>query len=183
MKIIFLDHDGVICLPEQWGGRRSKLAKWNKLNPDNKVFYEYDDHKMDVEYRFDNFDSKAVKVLNRILKETDAEIVVSSDWRHSCSLEEMKDLYKKYGVIKSPIDYTIPLDDIDFKSFRIPIGYEEERSLEIKKWLKSNEVESWVAVDDLDMSLYLKNFVQTKKRNEGIKQLGIASKIITILNK
>ena len=34
-----------------------------------------------LEYRFDNFDQKAVKVLNEILEQTDAEIVVSSDWR------------------------------------------------------------------------------------------------------
>lgn len=183
MKVLILDHDGVVCLPEQWGGRQLKLKKWNKLNPDNQVFYEYEDYKMDVEYRFDNFDEKSVKVLNRILKETDAEIVVSSDWKNMCTLEEMKDLYKKYGVIKSPIDYTIPLDNDDFKLFRIPIGYEEERSLEIKKWLKQNKVDSWVAIDDLNMTDYLTNFIHAKRRNEGIKQHGIASKIITILNK
>jgi hypothetical protein len=33
---------------------------------------------------------KALKVLNQILIETDVEIVVSSDWRFSCTLDEMK---------------------------------------------------------------------------------------------
>ena len=27
MKVIFLDHDGVICLPQQWGGRHKKRKK------------------------------------------------------------------------------------------------------------------------------------------------------------
>ena len=36
----------------------------------------------------DDFDSKAVKLLNRILDETGAEIVVSSDWRNWSTLEQ-----------------------------------------------------------------------------------------------
>jgi hypothetical protein len=36
---------------------------------------------VDVKYRFDYFDKKAIKVLNQVLEETGAEIVVSSDWR------------------------------------------------------------------------------------------------------
>jgi hypothetical protein len=43
-------------------------------------------------------------------------------------------------------------------------------------------VEKWVAIDDLDLS-NLKNFVHTKKMNEGIKQNGIKDKLINILNK
>jgi hypothetical protein len=61
---------------------------------------------MNVEYRFDNF-NKTLKVLNQILIETDVEIVVSSDWRFSCTLDEMKELFRKYGVVKEPIDYTL----------------------------------------------------------------------------
>ena len=28
MKAIFLDHDGVICLSTEWGGRLKKQSKW-----------------------------------------------------------------------------------------------------------------------------------------------------------
>ena len=28
MKVIFLDHDGVICLSSEWGGRFKKQEKW-----------------------------------------------------------------------------------------------------------------------------------------------------------
>ncbi len=192
MRVIFLDHDGVVCLVQQWGGRTRKQTEWNRLNPDNTVYYEYDYNKMDVEYRFDDFDEKSVRVLNQIIKDTDAEIVVSSDWRHSCTLEEMQDLYRKFGVIKSPIDYTPQLDNEDFKredlvtpnwsGIRIPLGYEAERAMEIKKWLLINKVDSWVAVDDLNMESYLDNFVHTKRMNEGIKQSGVKQKIIKYLN-
>ena len=40
-----------------------------------------------MEYRFDNFNKKAIKVLNEILEETGAELVTSSDWNNwqTCS--------------------------------------------------------------------------------------------------
>jgi hypothetical protein len=184
MKILFLDHDGVMCLATEWGGREKKRIAWNRLNPDNSVYYTYDDYKMDVEYRFDNFNEKAVKVLNKILEETDAEIVCSSDWRYDCTLSEMKDLFKKYGVVKGPIDYTPNLDVEDFKFLEEngKKGFEDERSIEIQKWLRLNpQVTHWVAVDDLNMSADLTNFVHTKRQNEGIKQAGIKEKIMSYL--
>jgi hypothetical protein len=44
--------------------------------------------------------------LNEILEQTGAEIVVSSDWRIWCSVEEMGDYYESQGIIKRPIDFT-----------------------------------------------------------------------------
>jgi hypothetical protein len=75
MKIIFLDHDGVLCLSNNWGSRMKKQAKWGgrKLSMSLK--------EIPLEYRFDNFDKKAVETLNDILDLTGAEIVVSSDWK------------------------------------------------------------------------------------------------------
>ena len=35
MKVIFLDHDGVICLSNNWGGRTKKWAKYRSTNPDS----------------------------------------------------------------------------------------------------------------------------------------------------
>ena len=59
MKVIFLDNDGVICLANNWGGRRKKQEKWGgrKLSMTSK--------EIPLEYRFDDFDKKAIKVLNK----------------------------------------------------------------------------------------------------------------------
>ena len=195
MKVIFLDHDGVVCLAPEWGGRKQKIRLWNKNNPDKFIYGDYDANEIDVEYRFDNFNPGAVKVLNQILAETDAEIVVSSDWRFDCTLEEMQDLYRKYGVIKSPIDYTPVSLPADCDYYWDPFDkseYEQTRSQEITLWLSEHpEVTNWVAVDDINMSerfddfgnkLWgLSNFVHTKRMNEGIKQLSIKQKIIKFL--
>ena len=78
MKVIFLDHDGVICLADNWGGRSKKWAQYRSANPESSR----DMGQAPVEYRFDNFDQKAIKVLNEILEETGAEIVVSSDLKN-----------------------------------------------------------------------------------------------------
>src|SRR5690554_4610312 len=100
MKVIFLDHDGVICLPEQWGGRHKKARKYRK---DKKLSY---DEPVDVDARFDNFDEKCVDILNEIIEETECEIVVTSDWRLEATLEEMGTYYENQGIIKKPIDFT-----------------------------------------------------------------------------
>lgn len=183
-KIIFLDHDGVICLATEWGGRSKKKVLWNRTYPDNQVIYEFDNNKMDVEYRFDDFNAKAVNILNEILLETDAEIVISSDWRFDCTLKEMNHFYNLSGVIKGPIDYTPTLDLEDFRYLELNAkkGYEDERAIEIKKWLALHpEVTHWVAIDDLNMSADLTNFVHTKRQNEGIKQCGIKEKVLKYL--
>ena len=62
MKIIFLDNDGVICLSNNWGERAKKWANFKRDNPD----VEFTDRP--VLCRFDDFDDKAVKVLNEILE-------------------------------------------------------------------------------------------------------------------
>jgi hypothetical protein len=79
-KIIFLDHDGVICLSEAWGGRFKK--KGFDSNPETPI-----------DIRMDDFDVKAVKVLNNIIEITGCEIVVSSDWKLHGTLEQMKEMY------------------------------------------------------------------------------------------
>lgn len=75
MKVIFLDHDGVICLFDNWGTRLKKQKEWGGRKLSMSM------SQIPLEYRFDNFDTKAVEVLNEILEETGAEIVVSSDWK------------------------------------------------------------------------------------------------------
>ena len=180
MKVLFLDHDGVICLPNNWGSRYKKQKAFQKKHGFISV------NKMDVFHRFDSFDKKAVDVLNEIITITDLEIVISSDWRLYCTLEEMQKFYQKEGVIKSPIGFTPIFKDIkdvpeDFP-WKMSICLEQQRAFEIKTWLNENpNVTNWVAVDDLDMRSEiwgLDNFVLCSKSSEGIKQSGVKEKII-----
>ena len=189
MKTIFLDNDGVICLSNNWGGRSKKWAKYRSANPETSRYID----DAPVEVRFDDFDKKAIKVLNEILEETDAEIVVSSDWRCHANLEELGEYFLSQGILKKPIGFTKLLGQCNQ-----PENYEwlhkwdleQSRSLEILQYLRDNpEITQWVAVDDLDMGKNgeewkdwgLDNFVLTPNSNEGIKQLGIKEKIIKFL--
>lgn len=173
MKAIFLDNDGVMCLAQQWGGRDKKIKKWKLQNPESEGYVN--DKRIPAHVRMDSFDQKAVKVLNEILEKTGAEIVVSSDWKLHCSLEDLQDMFLKYGVSKSPIATTPnhilkSIDDIEIT-----------RVAEIEEWLSQNpQVDKWVAVDDLDLSA-LASFVQTKKQMQGIKESGIKDKILKLL--
>jgi hypothetical protein len=192
MKVIFLDHDGVICLSNNWGSRHKKQKEWGGRVPFMSV---YD---VPVEYRFDDFDTKAIKVLNSILEITGAEIIVSSDWRTYATLEELGQYYELQGVIKKPIGITKTLAECntpkDFIWSR-QWDLEQTRSFEIHQYLKEHpSITSWVAIDDLDMGKTgkyysmefthdwgLENFVHTPRSNEGIKQSGIKDKIVSYL--
>ena len=201
MKVIFLDNDGVICLANNWGSRLKKQDKWGGMKLSMRG------REIPLEYRFDNFDQKAVKVLNSILEETDAEIVVSSDWRFHATLDELGDYYKSQGIIKRPISVTEKFHYRDWveEGFIKPHGefpwsrmddLEQQRHFEIKRWLRDHpEVTHWVAIDDLFMGVHvenstygpfdrewgLENFVWTPRDWEGIKQSGLKDKVLKFL--
>ena len=196
MKVIFLDHDGVICLSNNWGSRFKKQKNfYTEENPRNLEV------ETPVEYRFDNFDEKAIKVLNEILEEAGAEIVVSSDWKRWANVQEMGEYYESKGVIKKPIAFTPDLGQCTWYNDKVWIwspdwDLEMSRVIEIKQYLHDHpEITHWVSIDDLDMGKTgkkwgmefehdwaLDNFVLTPKGNEGIKQSGIKEKVIKFLN-
>jgi hypothetical protein len=179
MKVIFLDHDGVICLSNNWGGRFKK--KGFDSNPETP---------MDI--RMDSFDTKAIKVLNYIIEKTGCEIVVSSDWKRWGTLEQMQNMYVKRGI-KPPVALTPDLKECTVHGNNFiwskEWDLEQTRSIEIKQYLHDHpEITHWVAVDDLNMSdgeewrnWGLRNFVLTPKSYEGIKQCGIKEKILKFL--
>ena len=190
-KVIFLDHDGVICLSNNWGGRTKKWSKYRSANPDSSKEIKY----APVSVRFDDFDTKAVKVLNEILEETGAEIVVSSDWKLHATLEELGEYYEQQGIIKKPIALTPNISQCkDYESNFIwspRWELEQIRTIEIKQYLHDNpEFIQWVSIDDLNMGKIgepwkdiwaINNFVLTPKSNEGIKQSGVKEKILNYL--
>jgi hypothetical protein len=194
MKVIFLDHDGVICLSSEWGGRFKKQQKAGR-----KLSQSIDS--LPVVARFDNFNKKAIDILNEILEETNAEIVVSSDWKRWATVEEMGEYYESQGIKKKPIGFTKSHVDCTCYSehtFQWSPKWmlEQERSIEITQYLQDHpEITHWVAVDDLNMGIPqtheswgememdwgLTNFVLTPKSREGIKQTGIKESILKFL--
>jgi len=203
MKVIFLDNDGVICLANNWGSRLKKREKWGGMK------LSMSGSEIPLEYRFDNFDPKAVKVLNEILEKTGAEIVVSSDWRLYANIEELGDYYESQGIIKRPIGMTevfhytnwvnegfIQSDEEDKFPWSRNDYREQERHFEIMRYLGNYpSITHWVAIDDLHMGIDvaassygpyerdwgLKNFVWTPRDWEGIKQSGVKEKILKYL--
>ena len=186
--VLFLDNDGVICLSNNWGSRVKKRKK-------DKISLVMNDPDVDPKYRFDYFDKKAVKVLNHVLEETGAEIVVSSDWRLYATLEELGDYYLSEGIIKKPIAFTkryIGCDKPDEFEWVRRTMYEQQRCIEIRQYLIDHpEITHWVCIDDLELGERdtqgreqkwgLSNFVHTPRENEGIKQSGIKEKLLQYL--
>jgi hypothetical protein len=155
MKVIFIDIDGVLATAPCWN-----------MNRDNK----WDAYP---------FDKKAVKVFNEIIEKTGAELVLSSDWKHYYTMNQMKEIFLEFnGVIKAPFDRT------PFSSEYTAMNLEGGRVTEIKMWLEENKeklgITHWVAVDDLKM-FELENFVNCPKSMEGIKQSGVKEKILKFL--
>ena len=193
MKCIFLDHDGVICLSSNWGGRAKKWSKYRSENPESSS----DKRDAPVEVRFDDFDEKAVSILNQILEETGAEIVVSSDWKRWANVEEMGEYYESKGIIRKPIALTPDLGDCTWENpereswvWSPRWDLEMSRVVEIRQYLYDHpEITHWVAIDDLHLGKTdeswknwgLSNFVLTPRSNEGIKQSGIKEKILKYL--
>jgi len=193
MKCIFLDHDGVICLSTNWGGRAKKWSKYRSENPESSS----DKRDAPVEVRFDDFDEKAVRILNQILEETGAEIVVSSDWKRWANVEEMGEYYESRGIIRKPIALTPDLGDCTWENpereswvWSPRWDLEMSRVVEIRQYLYDHpEITHWVAIDDLHLGKTdeswknwgLDNFVLTPRSNEGIKQSGIKEKVIKYL--
>jgi hypothetical protein len=178
MKVLFLDHDGVICLYKNWGSRFGKTVG------------------DDVDLKTDDFDSQCIQTLNEIIEITGCEIVVSSDWRDEFSLNELGQLYKIRGILKAPIDVTGSYNDIiringypDYvvtQSKYIYITPSVNRIVEINHYVDTHpEIESYCVVDDMNLQLGkvgVKNFIRTVP-NLGIKKVGIKEKIVKLLNK
>ena len=110
MKVIFLDIDGVLQ-PYASKNRfeidrkvlRERLSK--ELNTDYTIYNEYD-----VAACYADWDKEAVERIKKIIKKTDAKIVISSDWRSKELPNKMKDFLKIHNMDKYWVGET---DDID----------------------------------------------------------------------
>ena len=150
MKLIFLDIDGVLATEEC------------SQKPHHKIFAY-------------PFDAECVSVLNDILRETNAEIILSSDWRlmYNNDLTILDELFKHNGVIKSPIDVTPSLRKGQY-----------QRQAEIQNYINSNteKIKSFVILDDALITIFPENFVKCNL-TEGVKEKGLQERVVEILSK
>lgn len=119
MKVIFLDIDGVLVT-------RNSI-KYQHLNyPDESTIL---------------FSKKAIKNLNKLIRLTDAKIVISSTWRLFHKVEDLQKIFKKQKV-KGEIVSTTSVEKATLEE-DIP------RGKKIADWLEQHSnVEQYVIIDD-----------------------------------
>lgn len=156
-KIIFLDIDGVLV--------------HNKINLRETV------HIKDLELH--PADTKCITILEDIIKQTDASIVLSSTWR-MFGFNIMKRWFNHFSglLCERLIDFTPTMHHIIFN----------QRFTEISTWLvKHPETKKFIIIDDDSVvpaeNSILKNFIHIKNGwvQEGI-QLSHQEEAIKILN-
>lgn len=144
MKIIFLDIDGVLN---------------NYSSKSNSVLKK----QQDTHYPF-LWEPELVKILNRIIEETEAKVILSSSWR------TMRDAY---NVIVN--DMKIHISDETPKTFKT-------RGHEIQTWLDNNPfVDKFVILDDAADMDHLKSYLLQTDGEFGLTD-EIADKAIKRLN-
>jgi len=152
MKLLFVDIDGPLATD---GCSDVKFkTKWHnnlyKMNP------------------------SCVKILNEILEETGAEMILSSDWKLHFTLEQIGEIFEWNEVIKKPIAFTIS-ESVSMSDL------ERNRIHQITKTLEIHNPEKWVAFDDLFMQKGLTNFVLVDPL-EGLAGDGVKDRILSFLN-
>ena len=155
---VLLDIDGVLATPTQY---YTNKKKWHPM---------YDCYR---------FDEKCVKVLNQIIEKVDPIIILSSDWKDHYTIDVLNEIFKWNSVNAEVSDITSSSWGVQFTSLQ---QLEECRSFEINRYVNENQLEKWVAIDDLNLKLWIPDhFVHCTRANEGIKQSGVKEKILKIL--
>jgi hypothetical protein len=163
VKVLFLDHYGVLCLGKP-GVMRTETSEptADEFNETGITF-------------FSDFDSDAVSILNSLLDSVDFEIVISSDWKRHATLNKMCEFYQRQGIKKMPMAYTAWLPGAP--------TYHEQRAGEINAWRAQHpEVTHWAAVDDLYMATWLTNFAWTQDVHLGIKDPAVQKQILELIS-
>lgn len=186
MKIIFLDIDGVLNHEAFYRKRRKALA--------DKVWQK-------SEYPLDEICEQNMLLLNKLIAETGAKVVISSTWRHGRTPESLQSIFKACGFIGDIIDFTPHLTETIFigkekKGFARPRGCEIEEWLRLKGFqrvngskekqlddLEKSQVKNYVILDDDSDILYgqREHFVKCNAYKTGFDE-DCLNKAIKILN-
>jgi hypothetical protein len=184
MKVIFLDIDGVLN-SQDWYVYRRDVVEMDSVN---------------AQYPFYEFDPRAIERLNRIIKETDAKIVVSSSWRSGETVESLQRLFDQVGIVGEVIGVTPHLwckkPYEEFDGYRMPRGCEIDWWLDNHgdfqriNWSEEKQIEhidkaivkNYIILDDDSDMLYgqREHFIKTQHPT-GLTD-DLADKAIAILN-
>ena len=98
-------------------------------------------------------DIEKIKLLKKAIDETGANVVLTSSWRYTKNAQSLKELL---------LEYNIHTDSTPF--------LQNERGLEIKKWLENNpNLENYIILDDEIFDSYdeglMKNLVKISSEN------------------
>jgi hypothetical protein len=129
MKVIFLDIDGVLNTEVFARAFFGVLKRMNKSRTEAKAIAKAE---LRDEYGI-TFDPMATDMLEWIVQATDAKIVISSTWRKS-GLNTMQTMWEMRDLPGEVIDITPRLNT--------------PRGEEIAEWLRENQVDSYVILDD-----------------------------------
>ena len=169
IKVIFLDIDGVL----QPYNSKKRFYYQEKYGLDNlqkkltdelgKDYFQYDEY--DVGACYYDWDINAVNRIKRILNETGAKIVISSDWRSIRFPNKMKDFLKIWDLEKYLIGETLYFSKIfdinpdkykqeeEFIKKQNNNKHYDERCIEIIYYVHShNNIINYVAIDDRNLS-------------------------------
>lgn len=138
MKVIFLDIDGVL---NHQGYLNDKKQAGKKLIA-----------KPEDWYGAQQIEPEKVGLLNRIVEETGAAVVICSTWRKRFGLMELWRMLEERGLREQPMDVTpMPFQKSDGKWSST--GDEIERWLEVEKgWAESPDMDLvYVVLDDNDI--------------------------------
>lgn len=122
LKVIFLDLDGVL---------------------------NTDDFLHQCIHTDDGIDPKLITILNRIIKDTNTKIVISSDWRHGKTMAQLQAILDKFGFVGDIVGMT---DDND-----------KSRWSQIVDWMDNIEVDDFVILDDMDVMSHVVNMPTFKR--------------------
>lgn len=147
MKIIFLDIDGVLNCQTGYVNGYCKYVGKNGI-------------------RYQAFYPPSKSLLNKLIEETDAKIVISSTWRHS-GLDYMRKVWDGEGMSGEIIDITPNLRGSIEQYRSIPRGIEIDTWLENRNfshifwseekqldYIKESGIENYIIIDDDSDMLY-----------------------------
>lgn len=203
MKVIFLDIDGVIqpfTRPNSFGTDINKTIDElsEKLNAD---YHIYGIHDVMACYLY--WDKNAVERIRKIIEETGAKLVISSDWRTTYWTYQRPTKMKDFLRIHNLDQYYYGQTESMYKACGRKNTEEEQkmwdelteklrkeygkechcRIIEIKQFLATHpEVENYVIIDDMDLDFGSDgHFVRTSNLIDD-EQMKMCIKILSNIN-